>query len=135
MADPVRNKKVSFDLIYDMNPSDPPHDPPVWTLDSSLEPTDKMKKISKDAEAVKTTLWFDGEEDMRLLIVCGQCTTVYSLLRHLWQRWYLESNEGELDIPKPNTPASPWYDTYQFLHRMWESLKADPYSQIDRVRN
>jgi hypothetical protein len=112
----------------------PPHDPPFWKYDPSLEPTDKLKKISKDAEAVKTTLWFDGEEDMRLLIVCGQCTTVYSLLKHLWWRWYVESDEGTKDVPKPNTKASPWYDTYQFLHGKWEALKADPYSLIDRQR-
>lgn len=134
MADPVRNKKVSFEIIYDMNPTVPPHDPPVWELDPSLEPTAKQKEISKDAEAVKTTLWFDGEEDLRLLVVCGQCTLVYSLLRYLWQRWYLESDKGRAEIPKPNEPASPWYDTYLFLHKHWESLKADPYSLIDRER-
>jgi predicted acylesterase/phospholipase RssA len=123
MADTERNYKVAFDLIYDLNPTVDPDKPAIWILDPTLEPTAKLKTISKDAEAIKTTLWFDGVEDMRLLIVCGQCTTVYSLLRHLWWRWYVESDEGtKTDVPKPNTAASPWYDTYQFLPKTCVNL-------------
>ena len=110
-----------------------------------FKPTGEIKKISKKSEAVKTTLWFEGEEeDLKLLIVCGQCTIVYSLLRYLWQLWYMEeeaareeakkNNTSIKDIPKPNTWDSDWFPTYQYLHSIWEKLKADPSGFLNRDR-
>ena len=36
LSDPEREKKVVFNLIYDLNPTIPPEDPDVWELDPSL---------------------------------------------------------------------------------------------------
>lgn len=129
-GDPERKTRVGFDLIYDMNPTAPPDDPPVWKLDPDLEPTGQMKNLSKLAENLPTTLWFPVSSDLDLLVTCGQCTTVYSLLRYLWRRWYLEGEKG----PKPNDPASPWYDTYTKLKVVWNKLKADPECFLNRAR-
>ncbi len=144
-SDPIRENKVVFNLIYDLNPTISPIIPSVWELDPSLEPTDEIKKLSKRSEAVKTTLWFEGQEkDLKLLIVCGQCTIVYSLLRYLWQLWYAEEKAAEEEagknktpvknVPKPNTEDSKWFPTYQYLHSVWEKLKLDPNEFLNRDR-
>lgn len=135
MGDPVRKTKVAFNLIYDMNPSKDPDEPAFWKLDPALKPTEVMKGMSRDSEKVSTTLWFQGQEqDLRLLVACAQCNTVYALLRYLWRSWYIESQESGTPIPKPNDPASKWYSTYQFLIAKWELLKEDPRRYLDRER-
>jgi predicted acylesterase/phospholipase RssA len=134
MQDESRKNLVTFDLIYDLNPTKDRSD--LWLLDPGLEPTKMMKKISADAEAVATTLWFDGDADLKLLIVCGQITTCFSLLKYLWRRWQAESKKGPDHPvpPKPDDPASPFHDIYVKLKAKWLELKADPYSSLHRKR-
>lgn len=123
-----RAKLVSFDLIYDMNPTK--DTPRLWKHDPELKPTDEMKKISAQAEAVPTTLWMN-EEQFRILIACGRSTTCFSLLRYLWDRWLAEAREAKKNHqpppPKPNTPESPFYDIYTRLKTKWLKLKENPY--------
>jgi hypothetical protein len=134
-SDPLRKNKVAFNLIYDLNPTKDPSCPEIWILDTALKPTEAMKDISCRSEAVPTTLWFQGqEENLKRLVVCGQCTTVYSLLRYLWQQWFIESDHGEKNIPKPNDPNSPWYEKYQAWSKVWDELKTDPHKYLDRKR-
>jgi predicted acylesterase/phospholipase RssA len=151
VMDSTRKSKVSFDLIYDLNPTIDRTD--LWALDPDLEPTPLMKEISSCAEAFPTTLWFPNvdtdpiilEEDPkvkvctekhpdrpRLLIACGQCTTCFSLLKYLWLPW-LDKKMTPVQ-PKPNDPASPYFDVYTRLKQVWAGLKADPYSMVDRER-
>lgn len=131
MEDASFREQVNFNLIYDMNPSVPPD---IWKLAPDLVPTDELRKISAAAEAVPTTLWFDGETDLKLLVVCGQCTAVYSLLKFLWERWQDEQHGSPNPAPKPDDPASPYYDTYMKLKAVWDELKADPNRFLDRPR-
>jgi predicted acylesterase/phospholipase RssA len=127
MEEPDLRKQVAFNLIYDLNPSIPPD---IWKLAPDLVPTDEMKKLSATAEAVPTTLWFENETDQQTLIVCGQCTTVYSLLKYLWERWQDDGGTG----PKPDDPASPWYETYVRLKSVWDRMKADSNTFLNRTR-
>jgi len=131
MEDARLRKQVNFNLIYDLNPSTPPD---IWKLAPDLVPTDELKKISADAEAVPTTLWFDHETDQQTLIVCGQCTAVYSLLKFMWERWQDEQEGSPSPVPKPDDPASPYYDTYMRLKAVWDKLKTDPSTFLDRPR-
>jgi predicted acylesterase/phospholipase RssA len=131
MEDTRLRKQVNFNLIYDLNPSTPPD---IWNLAPDLVPTDELRKISAAAEAVPTTLWFDGETDLKLLVVCGQCTSCYSLLKFLWERWQDEQEGSPAPVPKPDDPASPYYDTYMKLKAVWDQLKADPNAFLDRAR-
>lgn len=147
-----RGGKVSFDLIYDLNPSKDRSD--LWLLDPDLKPTAEMKDISACAEAVPTTLWFPkkGGDDIRvnkdpdvarcmaahpdnerLLLACAQCTTCFSLLKYLWRRWQAAAKANPA-TPKPNDPASPYYPIYVRLKAVWDQLKLDPYGKVDRRR-
>lgn len=127
MSDPTVRTKIDFNLIYDLNPTEPPD---FWKLAPDLIPTPDMKSISKTAEAVPTTLWFDHETDQETLIVCGQCTVVYSLLKYLWKGWIDDGKTG----PTPADPASPYFATYSKLKVVWDKLKTDPRAYLNRAR-
>jgi predicted acylesterase/phospholipase RssA len=153
VMDSNRKSKVSFDLIYDMNPTIDRTE--LWALDPDLQPTDLMKEISACAEAFPTTLWFPETETEQiiveenpnvkvcrekhpdrpaLLLACGQCTTCFSLLKYLWLPWLDKDKKPAPDVPKPNNPASPYFGIYTELKKVWEQLKADPYSLVERER-
>jgi predicted acylesterase/phospholipase RssA len=135
MSDPSRARLVSFNLIYDLNPSKPRAD--LWELAPDLKPTEQMVEISKTSEAVKTTLWLD-KTDLDTLIVCGRITGCFSLLKYLWRRWQIESEEARKnslpEVPKPDNPASPFYEIYQKLLAKWLELKTDPRASLNRKR-
>lgn len=123
-----RAKHVSFNLIYSLNPTKDREW--LWKLDPELEPTPEMKKISAKAEIVPTTLWMN-EEQFKILIACGRSTTCFSLLKYLWQRWDAEEKEAQkhvppFEVPKPNTPESPYYEIYTILKTKWLELKEHP---------
>jgi predicted acylesterase/phospholipase RssA len=122
-----RAKLVSFNLIYSLNPTKDRTD--LWTLDPDLEPTDEMKRISKRAEAVPTTLWM-SENEFRILIACGRSTTCFSLLKYLWRRWEAEAADARENNqpppPRPDAPESPFYDVYTRLKTKWRELKINP---------
>jgi predicted acylesterase/phospholipase RssA len=135
-TDTARSKLVSFDLIYDLNPTKDRTD--LWELDPELRPTDEMKSISECAEGVPTTLWMSVEE-FQTLIACGRCTTCFSLLKYLWRRWQTEQEEAQahkppFEVPKPNTPESPYYEIYKILKAKWLELKQNPFNSQNRER-
>ncbi len=128
MSAESRTKLVTFNLIYDLNPSiDRAW---LWKLDPQLQPTRRMKEVSAKAEITPTTLWMN-EEQFNILIDCGRCTTCFSLLKYLWQRWQEEEREAQkqsspLRIPKPNTPESQYYEIYTILKTKWLELQKIP---------
>lgn len=135
MSDAERAEFVSFNLIYDLNPSKPRAD--LWELAPDLKPTARMVEISKTSEAIKTTLWIN-KTDLDTLIVCGQITSCFSLLKYLWRRWQSETKEARKNslpaIPRPDDPASPFYEIYQKLLAKWLELKANPEGSLNRER-
>jgi predicted acylesterase/phospholipase RssA len=123
-----RARLVSFNLIYSLNPTRPREW--LWKLDPELEPTLAMKELSAKAEIVPTTLWMN-EEQFKVLLACGRATTCFSLLKYLWQRWQEEEKEAQkqnppFEVPKPDTPASPYYEIYTRLKTKWLELKQNP---------
>ena len=117
-----RAKLVSFNLIYDLNPTKPRTW--LWELDPELEPTLALKELSAKAEIVPTTLWMN-EEQYQILIACGRATACFSLLKYLWQRWR-EEVKTDPGVPKPDTPESPHYEIYTRLKKKWLELKKAP---------
>lgn len=120
-----RAKLVSFNLIYTLNPTK--DRPWLWKLDPELEPTIEMKELSAQAEIVPTTLWMN-EDQYEVLIACGRCTTCFSLLKYLWQKWQAEEADAQkqqppANVPKPNMPESPHYAVYVKLKTKWLELK------------
>jgi predicted acylesterase/phospholipase RssA len=123
-----RARLVSFNLIYSLNPT--VDRAWLWKLDPELKPTLEMKEISAKAEIVPTTLWIN-EDQYKILIACGRATTCFSLLKYLWQRWDTEEKAAQkhkpsFNVPKPDTPASPYYETYTRLKTKWLELKQNP---------
>jgi predicted acylesterase/phospholipase RssA len=123
----ARAKLVSFNLIYSLNPT--VDRLWLWKLDPELEPTLAMKEISAKAEIVPTTLWMN-EEQFKILTECGRATACFSLLKYLWQRWVEEEKEAQkhkppFEVPKPDTPESPYYEIYTRLKAKWLELKKE----------
>ncbi|HUR96745.1 MAG TPA: patatin-like phospholipase family protein [Pyrinomonadaceae bacterium] len=148
-----RARKVSFDLIYELNPGKNKDRSDLWVLDPGLQPTKAMIELSACAEKVPTTLWFskrgeteitvDAEpeeckdkhpDDQMLLLACAQCTTCFCLLKHMWRRWQAQV-KVDSKVPKPNDAASPYNGTYESLRALWLELKEDPYRFVDRDRS
>ena len=120
-----RAESVSFNLIYTLNPSK--DRPWLWKHDKDLKPTVKMREISAQAELIPTTLWMN-EVQFDTLLACGRCTTCFSLLKFLWQKWQIEEESAQkqnppLHVPKPDTPESPSYEIYAELKSKWLELK------------
>jgi predicted acylesterase/phospholipase RssA len=136
MSADSRARLVSFNLIYTLNPTVEPD----WLekLDPELKPTAEMKNISATAEKIPTTLWMD-ETQFDTLIACGRATTCFSLLKHLWQKWQAEESKAKkhdppVVVPKPNDPASPFYEIYVKSKTKWMELKKDPLGSQNRER-
>lgn len=119
-----RNEHVAFNLIYSLNPT--VERDWLFKLDPELKPTLKLKELSAKAELIPTTLWMNDEQ-YEVLIACGRATTCFSLLKYLWQRWLAEESAAQkksppIEVPKPNTPESPYYNTYIDLKKKWLGL-------------
>lgn len=128
MNENSKAKLVAFNLIYSLNPTKES----TWLkkLDPELQPTLELKEISAKAEIVPTALWMNNEQ-FKILIACGRTTTCFSLLKYLWQRWQAEENEAQkqsppVDVPKPNSPDSPYFQVYTQLKAKWLELKKNP---------
>jgi predicted acylesterase/phospholipase RssA len=120
MDDVTTADLVSFDLIYDLNPTKPD---PIWKVHPILEPTAGMKELSKKAEGMATTLWFKpGSPDQDILVACGQVTTCYSLLKYIWRQW-IKKSKNDPSLPRPDDGASDHNDIYQRLIVKWKELR------------
>lgn len=131
-----RAKLVSFNLIYSLSLTK--NRDWLWALDPELQPTGEMKKNAKTAEEMPTTLWMDDTQ-FNVLINCGRTTTCFSLLKYLWQKWEAEEKDAQaqtppFEVPKPNNPASEYYEIYTRLKAKWMELKANPQSSQNRKR-
>jgi hypothetical protein len=118
-SNPDVNKRVAFNYIYDLEENRPA----LWKIDKDLIPTDEILKISKSASAYPTNLWFANEKALRNVLVCGQISVCYSILKHL-----IEERKTI-----PNDPNSPYYELYQQVKAKWLELKENPlkyYKQI-----
>ncbi len=122
-----RAKLVAFNLIYSLNLSR--NREWLWKLDPELKPNLKLKELSAKAEIVPTTLWMNDEQ-YEILIACGQATTCFTLLKYLWQKWKAEQSAAQkhippFEVPKPDTPESPYYKIYTELKTRWLEIKQD----------
>ncbi len=104
--------RIAYNLIYDLNPTNKRTE--LWKADIDLIPTRKMVKISRDAEAVGTTLWFDKDSgELKNLVICGQITVCLSIMKFLFDQ------RGTI----PNDPNSPHHKLYMHVKERWMKLK------------
>lgn len=93
-------------------------------------PPPEMKRIVDRAAAMATKLWIDHAEgdplnDLDYLVVGGQCTMCYNLMRHLWDHCH---EDGE--FMHPDTA-----DLFEHAASEWQKLVRDPLSLLnDRKR-
>jgi predicted acylesterase/phospholipase RssA len=111
-ADEELKKKIMPVLIYDLLQAR--HRPPPLDW---LNPTDCMKDVASKAQDMKTTLWFDGPEQLRHLIAAGQITCCRKVLLHI------------LSLSEDPTMAPPQlFPLFERARALYDQLRADPYA-------
>ena len=91
-----------------------------------------MKEISATAEKVPTTLWMNNEQ-YKILIACGRCTTCFSLLKYLWQKWQAEEDEAQKQTFRRKPSRNPTHRIRLItihtrgLKAKWLELKEKPF--------
>ncbi len=107
--------RIAYNLIYDLNPTN--KRVKLWKADSDTIPTEEMVKISKNAEAVGTTLWFNKDSgELKNLVICGQITVCLSIMKFLFDQ------RGTI----PDEPNSPYHELYMHVKERWMKLKQNP---------
>src|SRR5262249_25603564 len=81
-TDQKRRDKIAFNVLYELLL---PH-PKLEEKDADLKPSPQLQQAARRAEQMATTLWFANEEDLKNLIICGQATTCFNLLRFLQEQ-------------------------------------------------
>jgi len=119
-TDQKRRDKIAFNVLYELLL---PH-PKLEEKDAELKPSPQLQQVATRAEQMATTLWFANEEDLKNLIICGQATTCFNLLR------FLQEQHGE-ELRDPQTEAT---RLYLRLKEKWLSLKLDPACLLRRLR-
>ncbi len=123
-------KKVAFNYIYDLLTErktlwgEKEREDKTKFFDADLKPTDQMIMISKSASDYPTNLWFSNEKSLKNVLVCGQISVCYSILKHLIEECGTN----------PKDPNSPYFELYQKTKIKWLELKQNPliyYKKID----
>ncbi len=92
-ADTSRRHRLTLNLLYDLNPTTTRAKMPHH--DKDLLPNCKSKNYSVLAEEVPTTLWLDREkEELKNLIICGQLSMCFSLVRFVFRKQKIQSPKG-----------------------------------------
>lgn len=109
--DAVFDEKRIANLIYTL-PS--PH-PKLFAEFPWLEPGPALVALSKTAQAMPTTLWFDDETQPVTLQRAGEATVCFALLRFI-----VRTRAGRYE-----TPGTPLHDLYVRLRREWEVFNGE----------
>ena len=117
-ADSKRREKVAFNVLYELLLT---HDA-LKKKDPDLQPSPALQAVAARAERMPTTLWFADEAELQNLIVCGQATTCFNLLR------FLQDRHSET-LRDPQSAAS---QLYQQLKEKWLVFNREPAGLLKR---
>lgn len=87
-----------------------------------LEPREHLKELSRAAQAVPTTLWWDDDTEFPTLERAGQATLCFTLLRFV-----VRAHADEYE-----TPGTPLNDLYLRLRDEWDAFNT-PSVEVGRV--
>jgi hypothetical protein len=107
-SDPTYQGKLMANFIYAM---DVDH-PALFAKHPWLAPSPALRKLSKDAEAFPTTLWFDTAGQMEMVARAGEATMCFVLLQYI-----VENREAGL-----RDPESPLSKLFARLRREWDAF-------------
>lgn len=114
-SDELLKPKIMPVLIYNLLQATPKSVPLDW-----LYPTDAMREVATRAQDMRTTLWFDGPEQLRNLIAAGQITSCRKVALQILSLSHNDPNQ----IPPPLLPL------FEHTRALFEQLRADPYAFV-----
>ncbi len=91
-SDPDFQNKILPNVIYDLDNSS------KWgkeIMGTELQPSEKLRLVSKNAESYSTNLWFLKPDDLDNLIFCGQATMCFKILKYLLKHRAVELSDTE----------------------------------------
>ena len=109
-ASPDFQTKVIANIIYDLDNES------WWGAEiksAGLQPSDRLRQIAVRAEKYPTNLWFTNPDDLENLILCGEATMCFNVLKYLLR--YRAS-----EISDPNSAEAELYLT---TLKHWQSLQ------------
>lgn len=116
----LKGKRVS-NLIYHLRPGRPfffkKNRPDV------PDPSDELQKIVETAATMPTTLWFDDDDAQRNLVITGQATLCYNLMK------FLTRNCGR----DPQAYPAEVKELWDGLVDDWTRLVKNPYELLDEL--
>ena len=118
-----------FALQDKRDPADPFH--AMLVQQAAWPPPAGLLRIVDTAATMQTKLWIDHKEgdplnDLDYLVVCGQATICYNLMKYLWEE--LRLDDGTWIDPKME-------GVFEHALTEWKKLMADPLSLLkDRKR-
>src|SRR5262249_45852861 len=119
-TNPKRRDKIAFNVLYELLLS---HQK-LEEKDAELKPSAQLRQVAERAERMATTLWFPNEDELKNLIICGQATTCFNLLRFLQERHSEELRDPQTEAARLYLP----------LKEKWSALKHDPACLLQRSR-
>jgi hypothetical protein len=84
------NKQLA-NLIYSLRDAKPP-------AANLPAPDEKLKQLATAATDTPTTLWFDDAEQMRILLVCGQATLCYKMIKLIIEQFGEDASTYPADV-------------------------------------
>ncbi len=130
MGNPDFSRLVAFNYITDLD-SDT-NRPQLWSDDAELKPSLEMSETAAMAGKYPTNLWFDSKEDLERVIMTGQMTVCLSILKYLWTRWHIDS-ENNPNLPRPNSPDSQFNALYTTVRGKWMEFKTGRRTSYERI--
>ncbi len=127
------HSKILANEIFALQEERDPNDPFYAMLiqQGAWPPPPELRRIVEKAATMSTKLWIDQEEgdplsDLDYLVVCGQATICYNILKYLWEE--LRDDDGSWLDPKMS-------GVFEQALSEWKKLMADPLSLLkDRKR-
>jgi hypothetical protein len=114
--DKTYNGRRVSNLIYSLTKNQ------TWDIPGIEKPTPKLEAHLTRAVEMPTTLWFDNDEQLPSLVISGQATLCYNLLKHL----YRESGKDINTLP-PDKRA-----LWDRLAADWNTLRDNPRALLDK---
>jgi hypothetical protein len=106
---------------------------PGWMMTSSAQ----IDAIVEKASSMPTQIYLDdgpepgvsAEQNLRILAACGNLTTCFNILEHLWQLHGNGDTSNQGDNAFPGDPHA--LSLFKETRTMWLQLQSDPFSYVN----
>ncbi|ELS01782.1 putative esterase of the alpha-beta hydrolase superfamily [Xenococcus sp. PCC 7305] len=111
-------ERIIANYIYDLKQGNRDAEQFLAKFPELSKPSPELQQIIDDSSEVPTTLWFNDQKELPNLIICGQASICYNLMRYIARR----------KDKDPNFHTSEMNSLWDVLVQDWNSLGQDPHA-------